>query len=76
MPTMFGMVERGQQARLLQQVVEVAALAVGDLDRDLLVDPGVLGEEDGAEAAGAQVGEDLVLTDGLSQEEHEGSRGV
>ena len=66
-----GVVEGGQQARLLQQVVEVAALAVGDLDRDLLVDPGVLGQEDGAEAAGAQVGEDLVLSDGLSQEEHE-----
>ena len=66
------MIEGGQEARLLQQVVEVAALAVGDLDGDLLVDPRVLREEDGAEAAGAQIGEDLVLTNGLSQEEHEG----
>src|SRR5262249_13413113 len=47
-----------------------------DLDGDLLVDPGVLGQEDGAEAAGAQIGEDLVLTNGLSQEEHQGARSI
>ena len=48
-------------------------LAVRDLDRDLLVDPGVAGEEDGAEAAGAEVREDLILADRLSQQEHEGA---
>src|SRR5262249_41968376 len=62
---------RGEQPRLLQQLVEVAALTVRDLDRDLLVDPAVLGEEDGSESARAQVGEDLVFADCLTQEEHE-----
>jgi hypothetical protein len=66
-----GVVEGGQEARLLEQVVEVPALAVGDLDGDLLVDPGVLGQVDRPEAAGAQVGEDLILPDGLPQQEHE-----
>jgi hypothetical protein len=69
------MIEGGQQPRLLQEVVEVPALAVGDLDRDLLVDPLVLGQEDRAEPAGAQVGKDLVLSDRLPQHEHE-ARGV
>ena len=59
---------------VLEQVVEVPALPVGDLDRDLLVDPDVLGEEDGSESAGAQVRQDLVLPDSLSQEEHEARR--
>ena len=72
---MFGMVERREQARLLEQVVGVAGLAVGDLDRDLLVDPGVAREEDRAEAAGAEVGEDLVFPDRLAEQEH-GARAV
>jgi hypothetical protein len=68
-----GMVEGGQKARLLQELVEVPALPMRDLDGDLLVDPGIFGQEDGAESAGAQIGKDLVLTNGLSQEEHVGS---
>ena len=71
-----GMIESGQEARLLKQVVEVAALPMGDLDRDLLVDPRILREEYGAEAAGAQICEDLVLTNGLPQEEHEAAGSI
>jgi hypothetical protein len=69
------MVEGGEEAGLLEELVRVAGLPVRHLDRHLLVDPGVAGEEDRAEAAGAEVREDLVLPDGLSQEEHE-ARGV
>ena len=68
-------VEGREETRLLEQLVGVPRLPVRDLDRDLLVDPGVAGEEDGAEAAGAEVREDLVLADRLSQQEH-GARGV
>jgi dolichyl-phosphate-mannose-protein mannosyltransferase len=71
-----GVVEGGQEARLLEQVVEVPALAVGDLDGDLLVDPGVLGEIDRPEPAGAQVREDLILPDCLSQQEHEAAGSI
>ena len=50
---MFGMIERGEQPRLAEQLAEVHALLVRDLQRDLLVDPGVVGEVDGSEAAAA-----------------------
>ena len=69
------MIEGGEQAGLLEQLVEIAPLAVGHLDRNLLVDPRVSGEENGPETAGPEVGEDLVLPDRLSQEEH-GARRV
>jgi len=59
----------------LEQLVEVPSLAVGDLDRHLLVDPGVTGQEDGTETAGSEIGEDLIFSDRLSQQEH-GARGV
>ena len=71
-----GVVEGGQEARLLEEVVEVPALAVGDLDGHLLVDPGVLGEVDRPEPAGAQVREDLILPDSLSQQEHEAAGSI
>ena len=61
------------ESRLAQQLAEIDALAMGNLDRDLLVDPGVAREEDGAEAAGAEVGENLVLTHRLAEQEPEGA---
>ena len=63
------MADAGEQARLAQQLAEVEVLPVRDLDRDLLVDPGVLREVDGAEAAAAERREDLVLAEGLASEE-------
>ena len=64
-----GMVERGEQPRLAQQLAEVEVLPVRNLDRDLLVDPGVFGEVDGAEAAAAERRDDLVLAERLALEE-------
>ena len=46
-----GMAHRGEQPRLFEHLAEVEALLVRNLERDLLVDPGVLGEIDGTEAA-------------------------
>ena len=63
------MVDAGEQPRLAQQLAEVEALPVRDLDRDLLVDPGVLREVDGAEAAAAERRDDLVLAERLASEE-------
>src|SRR5204863_1752883 len=64
------MVERGQQARLPQQLAEVERLLVRNLERDFLVDPGVLREVDRAEAAAADRREDFVLADDLPEEKH------
>ena len=64
------MVQAGEQPRLAQQLAEVDALLVRNLERDLLVDPGVFGEVDRAEAAAADRREDLVLADDLTAEEH------
>ncbi len=47
------MVEGGQEARLLEHLFFCAALTMRHLDGDLLVDPGVLGEEHRPEATGA-----------------------
>ena len=66
-----GMVERGEQARLAQQLAEVEVLPVRDLERDLLVDPGVFREVDGAEPAAAKRREDPVLPERLPLEEHQ-----
>ena len=49
-----GMADAGEQSRLAEQLAEVESLAVRDLDRDLLVDPGVVGEVDGTETAAAE----------------------
>src|SRR6185503_3489458 len=62
--------EAGQQPRLAQQLAEVDRLLVRHLEGDALVDPGVLGEVDGAEAAAADRRQDLVLADDLTAEEH------
>ena len=56
-----GMADAGEQARLPQQLAEVEPLPVRDLDRDLLVDPGVLREVNGTESAAPEGREDLVL---------------
>ena len=63
---------RGEQPRLLHHLAEVEVLLVRDLDGDLLVDPGVFGEVDAAEAAAAERRQDAVLPDGLTAEEHVG----
>ena len=67
---MFGMIELSEQPRLVQQLAEVEVLPVRDLDRDLLVDPGVFREIDAAEAAAAERRKDAVLPDGLAAKEH------
>ena len=65
-------IEGGKQPRLAEQFAEVDALLVRDLERDLLVDPGVVREIDGAEAAASDRLENLVLPDDLPAEEHVG----
>ena len=64
-----GVADAGEQPRLAQQLAEVEALAVRHLDRDLLVDPGVVREVDGAESAAAERRDDLVLAERLAPEE-------
>jgi hypothetical protein len=64
------MVERREQPRLAQQLAEVEILAMRDFDRDALVDPGVFGEVDGAEAAAAERFEDAVLAERLAAKNH------
>ena len=65
-----GMIEAGEEPRLAKQLAEVDALLVRNLQRDLLVDPGVFGEIDRAEPAAADRREDLVLADDLTAEKH------
>ena len=64
------MVEGGEEARLAQQLAEVQVLAVRNLDRDFLVDPGVFGQVDGAEPSAPERRDDAVLSDRLAAEEH------
>ena len=65
-----GMAHRREQPRFLEQLGEVEALLVGNLQRDFLVDPGVFGQVHAAEAAAAERRNDAVLADGLPAEEH------
>ena len=65
-----GVADAGEQARLAQQLAEVESLPVRHLDRDLLVDPGVLREVNGTESAAAEGREDLVLPERLAFEQH------
>ncbi len=46
-------IKAGKQAGFAQQLAEVQVLPVGDLERDLLVEPGVFGEIDRTEATAA-----------------------
>ena len=64
-----GMADAGEQARLVEQLAEVHVLPVRDLDRDALVDPGVLRQVHGAEATAAERRDDLVLAEVLALEE-------
>ena len=64
------MAEGGEQAGFAEQFAEVEVLAMRNLDRHLLVDPGVFREIDAAKAAAAKRGEDAVLPDCLSAKEH------
>ena len=66
------MVERGQQARLAQQIAEVDVLPMRNLDGNFLVDPRVFGEVHSAESAAAKRREDLVLSDDLTPKKHWG----
>jgi hypothetical protein len=66
------MVERGEEARLAQEIAEVDVLAVWNLNRNFLVDPGVFGEINGAESATAQWRQNLVLSNDLPTEKHWG----
>src|SRR6185503_3787378 len=65
-----GVIQGGQQPRLAQQLAEVDALLMRDLERDFLVDPGVFREVNSPEASAAYRRQDLVLADDLSAEEH------
>ena len=58
-------VHAGEQAWLAQQLAEVHVLTVRNLDRDLLVDPRVLRQVHGAEAAAPERSDDLVLPEVL-----------
>ena len=60
------MADTGQEPGLPQQLAEIEALTMGDLDRNLLVDPGVLREVNGAESAAAERRDDLVLPQALA----------
>ena len=55
---------------LAQQLSKVDRLFVRHLERDLLVDPRVLGEIDGSETSAADRREDFVFADDLAAEEH------
>src|SRR5580765_8158366 len=63
-------VEGGEQPRLTQQLTEIDALFVRDLERDLLIDPGVFREVNRSKAAAADRLEDFVFADDLAAEEH------
>jgi hypothetical protein len=67
---MFGMAQRGEQARLAQQALRSRDSAMRNLDRDFLVDPRVFRKIDAAEAAASKGREDAVFPDGLSAKEH------
>src|SRR5262247_4120053 len=61
-----GMIERREEPRLAQELAEVDALLVRNLERDLLVDPRVFREIDRAEPTAADRLQNLVLADDLT----------
>ncbi len=65
------MAHRCQQTRLFEHLAEIEVLLVRDLEGDLLVNPGVLGQIDAAEAAAPKGRQNPVLPDGLAAEEHD-----
>jgi hypothetical protein len=64
------MIHRREKPRFLQHLGKIEVLLVRHLDGDLLVNPGVFGEEDAAETAAAERRNDSVLADGLTLQEH------
>ena len=68
-----GMTEGREQARLTQQLAEVDALLVGNLQGNLLVDPGVFREVDRAEPAAADRRQHLVFANDLAAKKHRAS---
>ena len=65
-----GMIEAGEQPGLAEQLAEVDTLFVRNLERDLLVDPGVFRQIDRSEPAAANRRQDLVFADDLPAEKH------
>ena len=65
-----GVADAREQPRLAEQLAEVEPLPVRYLDRDLLVDPGVLRKVNGTESAAPERREDFVLTERLAFEQH------
>src|SRR5436190_13015085 len=65
-----GMVERGEQSRFAEQFAEIEALLMRNLQRDFLVNPGVFGQVDRAEAAAADCGQNLVFANDLPTKKH------
>ena len=72
--TMFGWLIDASSRGSFSSSLKSSALLVRNLERDFLVDPGVFGQIDGAEAAAAERREDAVLADGLTAEEHRCAR--
>ncbi len=65
-----GMAHRGKEPGLLQHLREIEMLLMRNLERDLFVDPRVLGQVDGTEAAAAERRQNAVLPNELTAEEH------
>ena len=66
------MIQGCEKTWFAQQFAEVDTLLVRNLERDLLVDPGIFGEVHGAEASAADRRQNLVLADDLVPKEHAG----
>ena len=64
-----GVADAGEEAGLSQQIAKVHVLTMRNLDRNFLVDPGVLREVDGAEPSATEGGDDAVLAERLASEE-------
>ena len=55
-------------SKLAQELAEVETLTMGNFDRDLLVNPGVVREVHRSETAAAEWCDDLVLSECLTPE--------
>ena len=63
-------VKRRENPRLTEQIFELRGLLVRNLERNLGMEPGVLGKEDGTESAAADALTDQVAPDELVLMEH------
>src|SRR3954463_11782489 len=66
----IGVADARQQARFAEEFTEIESLPMRNLDRDLLVDPGVVGEVNSAESAAAEWRDDFVFPETLTSEQH------